>query len=126
LRRLRHDFEGKTKSNSPNYYDLFDDWELIEASFAQQYHIRLRDEDKMSWDEFTTLLAGLGPETPLGSVVHIRAEKDSKKIKHFTPEQRRIRSEWFNRHKVEGGSEEYMQQMKMLSEAFKSLAKKPK
>jgi len=73
---------------------LFDDWELIEASFLKQYGVRLRLDDDMSWDEFTSLLKGMMPDTPLGSIVSIRAEKDSKVIKDFTKDQRRIRNEW--------------------------------
>lgn len=70
---------------------------MIEASFAAQYGIRLRAEPDMTWSEFTTLLAGIMPETPLGQIVSIRAENDREKLKHFTPEQKRIRSEWRNR-----------------------------
>lgn len=48
----------------------------------------------MKWDEFRDLLVGLGPETPLGRIVAIRAEDDKEVLKHFTKEQKRIRSEW--------------------------------
>lgn len=48
----------------------------------------------MKWDEFRDLLVGLGPETPLGRIVAIRAEDDKEVLKHFSKEQRRIRSEW--------------------------------
>lgn len=51
----------------------------------------------MSWGEFCTLLAGIMPETPLGQVVSIRSENDKNMLKHFTPEQHRIRNEWRNR-----------------------------
>lgn len=75
------------------WYDLFIDWDLIEASFAQQYGIRLTATE-LSWAEFTRLLSGLLPDTPLGKIVAIRAETDSKVLKSFTKEQKRIRSEW--------------------------------
>lgn len=88
----RNDF-----SSEEQWYDLFDDWALIEASFATQYNIRLRTEDDMSWSEFCTLLSGLMPETPLGQVVSIRSEKDPKVLKNFTKEQKKIRSDWLNR-----------------------------
>lgn len=48
----------------------------------------------MSWGEFCTLLSGIMPETPLGQIVSIRAEKDPKRIKEFTKDQRRIRNDW--------------------------------
>ena len=70
--------------NSEAYYDIFDDWNLIEASFLKQYGIRLRTEDDMSY----------APDTPLGQVVSIRAEKDMKVINNFTKEQKRIRNDW--------------------------------
>jgi hypothetical protein len=76
------------------YYDLFDDWNLIEASFLKQYGIRLRNDDDMSYQEFCSLLSGIMPDTPLGQIVAIRSEKDSKKIKNFTKEQKRIWREW--------------------------------
>lgn len=73
---------------------MYDDYELIEASFAKQYGIRLRQEEDMSWQEFCTLLLGLLPDTPLGRIVSIRAEKDPKVIKNFTKEQKKIRNDW--------------------------------
>lgn len=79
------------------YYDLFDDWELVESSFLSQYSIRLRKDDDMSWSEFCSLLSGIMPETPLGRVVSIRAEKDPKIIKNFTKEQKKIRNDWIIR-----------------------------
>lgn len=51
----------------------------------------------MSWQEFCTLLSGLLPDTPLGKIVGIRAEKDPKILKEYTPEQKRIRSDWQKR-----------------------------
>jgi hypothetical protein len=76
---------------------LFDDWELVESSFLSQYGIRLRKDDDMSWSEFCSLLSGIMPETPLGRVVSIRAEKDPKIIKNFTKEQKKIRNDWIIR-----------------------------
>lgn len=73
---------------------MYDDYDLIEASFADQYGIRLRREDDMPWSEFCTLLSGLLPDTPLGKIVSIRAEKDSKILNTFTKEQKKIRSDW--------------------------------
>lgn len=59
-----------------------------------QYNIRLRQDDDMSYQEFCSLLSGIMPETPLGKIVSIRAEKDPKVIKNFTKDQKRIRNEW--------------------------------
>ncbi|EPY06627.1 hypothetical protein PAALTS15_13522 [Paenibacillus alvei TS-15] len=90
---LRLDFSRpSTKPNT--WYDLYEDWPLIEASIAAQYGIRLRAEPDMTWDEFCTLLAGIMPETPLGQIVSIRSENDREKLKNFSTEQHRIRNEW--------------------------------
>ncbi len=74
-----------------------DDFDLIEASFAMQYGIRLRNDD-MSWSEFCTLLTGIMPETPLGQIVSIRSEEDKDMLKNFTKEQHKIRNDWRNRN----------------------------
>ena len=58
LKKWRNDFNNL--STYETWYDLFDDWSLIESSFAQQYGIRLRkDLNKMEWGEFVSLLSGL-------------------------------------------------------------------
>ena len=51
----------------------------------------------MSWGEFSTLLAGIMPETPLGQIVSIRSETDKGMLKNFTSDQHRIRNEWRSR-----------------------------
>lgn len=80
------------------WYDLYEDWELIEASFATQYGIRLAQVDNMTWSEFCSLLSGIMPKTPLGQIVSIRAEEDKDILKNFTKEQHKIRNEWRNRN----------------------------
>lgn len=52
----------------------------------------------MDWDEFATLLSGLNSETPLGAIIRIRSEKDRKRIKDFSKEERKIYNEWRARH----------------------------
>lgn len=108
-----------------SYYELIGDWELIEASFAQQYGIRLRREDDMSWDEFATLLAGLNGDTPLGRIVSIRSETDKERLKTFTPEERKIRSAWRAKHRsVVTNKAEYDQAMAGFRAMFKSMSGK--
>lgn len=87
MRKQKNDFV--TSNSNDLYYDIFEDWSLIESSFAQQYGIRLRREIDMTWDEFCTLLSGLKPDTPLGNIVSIRSETDKDILKHFTPQQKR-------------------------------------
>lgn len=116
----------KSKLSDP-FYDMYDegDWRLIEASFAQQYGIRLRRDD-MSYDEFCSLLSGLKHDTPLGNIVSIRSETDKDILKHFTPEQKRIRSEWLNKRSKDIKNidmEQYNKDMKMFEDMFRGLAK---
>lgn len=51
----------------------------------------------MSWREFTAYMKGIDGKTPLGRIASIRAEEDPEVIKNFTPEQKRIRSQWLTR-----------------------------
>ena len=60
------------------YYDLFDDWDLIVASFLSQYGLRIRTKEfeSVSWDEFRSLISGLSPDTVLGlSLIHIFSDR---------------------------------------------------
>lgn len=52
----------------------------------------------MTWSEFSTLLKGIMPETPLGQIVSIRSEEDKDMLKNFTKEQHKIRNDWRNRN----------------------------
>ena len=76
------------------WYDLREDWSLVEASLAKQYGIRIRQEKDMQWTEFLTLVSGLMPDTPLGQIVSIRAETDEQTIRDFPIEHRKIYTEW--------------------------------
>lgn len=68
---------------------------MIVSSFAQQYGIRLHNErDTISYLEYRQLLIGLNTDTPLGYVVNIRSEKDPKKIREMTKQEKKIRSDW--------------------------------
>lgn len=108
---------NKKKNNQ--WYDLFEDWELIDSSFTAQYGIRLRNEPDMTWDEFCTLLSGIMPKTPLGQIVSIRSEEDEEMLKSFTREQHKIRDEWRSKQLEEMTDEEKEQQIKEIQELFK-------
>lgn len=69
----------------------------------------------MKWEEFRALLVGISPETPLGRIVSIRSEDDKDILKHFTTEQKRIRSEWQSRiarNKAPEDTEKILETMK--------------
>lgn len=109
----------------PCFYDLIGDYDLIEASFAQQYGIRLRNEREMCWNEFCVLLSGLNELTPLGRTVAIRAETDMKIIEGMTPGQKRLRAAWRKNHaetvKVTD-KEKYEKDMQLFKAAFAAMA----
>lgn len=78
----------------------------------------------MSWDEFTTLLSGLNGDTPLGHIVSIRAENDNERLKKFTAEERRIRSEWRNKNKTtKADGAAYDNAIRGFAATFKAMAK---
>lgn len=122
MTRKRHR-AGFADSPGEVYYDLLFDNELIEASFATQYGIRLSVEE-ISAAEFLRLLRCLMPETPLGRVVAIRAENDSSRLNKMGRAEKEIRARWrwfqsakrkpSNRH----GSGELKDLQKMLKSMF--------
>ncbi len=74
----------------------------------------------MTWSEFSTLLKGIMPETPLGQVVSIRSEEDKEMIKNFTPEQHKIRNDWRKRNNLirDMSNEEKEEEIKKVQEIF--------
>ncbi len=99
---------------------MSEDFDLIVSSFAQQYGIRLLDAH-LSWCEFTMLLAGLNSKSPLGQIVAIRSEKDSKVLKHFTKEQKQIRSDWLSQH-CKVSEADFETAMRGFENMFRSMA----
>ena len=65
---------------------------------------------------------GLGPDTALGRIVSIRAEEDKEILKNFTKEQKRIRSEWRNRHAKSVPQRDMMKMLEELKTAFIQMA----
>jgi len=97
MRNWSPDFTNSAQKTTDEWYDLREDWPLIESSIAAQYGIRLRQASDMPWSEFTNLVTGLLPETPLGAVVKIRSEDDPQILKQFTRDQLAIRTKWRER-----------------------------
>ena len=120
-RKWRNDF-AKSNNNGESWYDLIEDWELIEASFTQQYGIRL-SRDELDWYEFQTKLQLLNDKTPLGQIVSIRSENDPEMLKHFTNDQKRIRNEYRRKNAKNVTKDEYQQAMAGFKEMFKAMAK---
>lgn len=114
----------KTGESHEPYYDLFEDFDLIVSSFLAQYGIRILSPDlkTMSWDEFKALLSGIGPDTPLGRIVTIRAETDKEIIKNFTKDQHKIWSEWRSRQAENTSQEATDEFLRMMLDGFKAMA----
>ena len=77
----------------------------------------------MEWGEFSSLLAGLNGDTPLGNVVRIRSEKDPEVLKKFTLTEKKIRSEWLNKSASQVSETDYKQAMESFKNMFKQMAK---
>ena len=122
MRKWLNDFKNHNQNKNDNYYDLIDDFDIIESSFFKQYGIRLRSVE-LETDEFLNLLSGLMGDTPLGLIVQIRSETDPEVIDSFTPEQKRIRSEWINKKANEISKEDYDKAMENFKNMLISLAK---
>lgn len=120
-KKQKNDF--KNQDNAERWYDLIDDYGVIEASFLQQYGIRLRTTE-MEWSEFSTLLSGINHNTPLGNIVSIRSEDDPEKLKLFNADQKRIRREWRSKATKNMTKAEYDDVMEQLKSMFTSMAKK--
>ena len=123
MKRWKPDFTSSTRKPTNDWYDLREDWALIEASMASQYGIRLRQAADMPWSEFTNLLTGLLPETPLGAIVQIRSEDDPDTLKRFNADQLAIRSKWRERqalHQLDN-PEVLKQSMDNLSKMLKNM-----
>lgn len=112
MRTWRLDF-SKHSSNEDVWYDLYEDYPLIEASFLEQYGLRLSEVD-MSWREFSDLLSCLSADTALGRIVAIRSETDAEVLKKFTKGQKKIREEWLKNHRKEQTKAEYEASMQAL------------
>lgn len=107
------------QKSSPSWYDFYDDWDLIEASVAQQYGIRLRNEiETISWSEVKMLISGLLPDTPLGKVIQIRSESNKEMLKLYTPEMNKIRNDWRNRM-----AKDKLKDQKALDQTFDNMEK---
>ena len=120
MRRWRPDFKNSNNKRE-SWYDLIDDWELIEASFTQQYGIRL-SRDEMDWWEFQSKLQLLNETTPLGQVVCIRSESDPEILKNFTKDQKRIRNEYLKKNAKNMDKKEYDDAMNAFKEMFKAMS----
>lgn len=62
------------------------------------------------------------PDTPLGNIIQIRSEEDKNIIKNFSPEQKRIRTEWRNKMAKNMDKKQANDAIQMFQDMFKELA----
>ena len=111
------------QKKGPNWYDFYDDWDLIESSIAQQYGIRLRNEiNTISWSEVRMLISGLLPDTPLGKIIQIRSENSPDNLKNFTPEEKKIRNEYRRKMAKQKSQKEVQTAIENFKQAFVRLS----
>lgn len=127
MRRISSLSKNDFKNNSDNseyWYDLFDDWKLIESSLTKQYGIRIRkDISTMEWAELSSLISGLMADTPLGNIVRIRSEDDKETLKRFSKDELKIRSDWRNKKAKSVSEDEMKQALEQMKQAFIAMAK---
>ena len=120
-RKWKNDF--KNQSNSENWYDLEEDWELIASSLKTQYGYSIRKEiDNMDWAELSSDISGLMGDTPLGNIVQIRSEDDRERLKNFTQDQKNIRWKYRMKMAQNVDQEEFKKVITDLQKAFKEMA----
>lgn len=121
MRKWKNDF--KNQSNSENWYDFEEDWELIASSLKTQYGYSIRKEiETMSWAELSSDISGLMSDTPLGNIVQIRSENDKEKLKYFTQEQKNIRWKYRTKMAKKIDKEEYKKVIADFQKIFKGMA----
>lgn len=79
---------------------------LIEQSIAKQYGILPSEQESLRYSDWAKMVSGLMEDTPLGRVVSIRSEDDPDVIRHMTPDQRRMRSDWLTHRMARQSSDE--------------------
>ena len=73
-----NDMQGNT-AKPIKYYSFTQDAEAIYSSFMEQYGINLlHEKQRMHWDEFKALFAGLNEKTYMSRIIQIRMRDTSK------------------------------------------------
>ncbi|MEE0265578.1 MAG: Gp15 family bacteriophage protein [Acutalibacteraceae bacterium] len=94
------------------------------SSFRSEYGVAVYSDEfkKMKWNEFVSLLSGLNIDSPLGRLVQIRTETDSKVIKNFSSHQRRIYNEWKMRKLKNSSPQSNENAIEQMRQAFVQMA----
>lgn len=102
---------------------MVDDFDLVASSLLTQYGIRVNSDTfrQMPWKELKILLAGLGPDTPLGRIVQIRSENDKEVLKKYTKGMHKIRNDYRNKSAKNMNKISYERAMKNFEFMLKSM-----
>ncbi|MEE0060948.1 MAG: Gp15 family bacteriophage protein [Acutalibacteraceae bacterium] len=103
---------------------MIEDFDVIVSSFRSEYGVAVYSDEfkKMKWNEFESLLSGLNIDSPLGRLVQIRTETDSKVIKNFSSHQRRIYNEWQMRRLRNSSPQANENAIEQMRQAFVQMA----
>ena len=121
LRTQKNDFANNSRISDEHWYDPEFDKDIIEASFAAQYGIRLSQEQDISYAEWAKLMSGLMGDTPLGRLVSIRMERDPKIIKNFGKWEQKVRADWVKFKSSKMTKKQQTDGVEALQEALKKM-----
>lgn len=76
----------------------------------------------MKWSEFRDLLVGISPDTALGRIVSIRAERDPERIKQFSKAQLQVWTEWRQRQAQQVSDQDMQRILDGFKQAFIDMA----
>jgi hypothetical protein len=94
------------------------DADLIKASFAFTYGILPSEQMKLRHCDYSVMMAGLSPDSPLIRIIRIRREKTVDELKKLTEAEQREYFRWQN-HK--NSKTNFNNKTKKIDEAFKAL-----
>lgn len=94
---------------------------LVAQSLAGQYGLPPTLQDRLRYRDWSALVAGLRPDSPLGLAVAARMERDSRAVARMSPWQRRQRSRWASRKAAVQDPAGARQQLETLQEALRRM-----
>lgn len=78
-------------------------------------------QDRLRYRDWSALVAGLRPDSPLGLAVAARMERDSRALARMSPWQRRQRSRWVRRQAAVKDPDSARQQLETLQGALRRM-----
>ena len=88
-------------ANNDIYYDLYEDYNIIDCDFRRVHKITLEEalkDENSNMSLFSAQLQSLGQESLLYHYINIRSEKDPVKIRKFNSTEKKIYLDWKKKH----------------------------